>query len=92
MEATDPVTGVPFEFETPADRLGGGEGGGGGFGEGSSAASSEAAAASAQGAGPPQIGAFSVPESLTFGTTLFGNYAHTETANLLQQLYPEASF
>lgn len=38
------------------------------------------------------IGSFEVPEGLTFGTTTFGNYAHVETANLLQSLYPEVNF
>jgi len=92
MGPTDPVTGVPLFLETPANRFGGGEGGGGGFGERSSAGSSEAAAADAQGAGPPQIGSFPVPESLTFGTTLFGNYAHQEIADLLPDLYPGVPF
>lgn len=54
--------------------------------------SSEAATVSAPAASLPQIGWFSVPESLTFGTTAFGNYAHQETANLLQELYPNATF
>lgn len=92
MEPTDPVTGAPFSSETPINRLGGGEGGGGGVGEGSSAGSSEAAAADAQGAGPPQIGSFTVPENLTFGTTPFGSYAHQQIPDLLRSLYPDATF
>jgi len=92
MEPIDPVTGAPFSSETQINRLGGGEGGGGGFAERSSNGSSEAAAADAQGAGPPRIGSFSVPNSLTFGTTLFGNYAHQETAGLLRGLYPDVRF
>jgi len=91
MEPTDPVTGAPFFSETPINRLGGGEGGGGG-GEGSSAGSSEAAAADAQGAGPPQIGSFAVPENLTYGTTLYGIYAHGQIGDLLMELYPEVPF
>ncbi len=92
MEPTDPATGTPFSSETPINRLGGGEGGGGGFDEGSSAGSSEAAAADAQGAGPPQIGSFIPPDNLTYGTTLFGNYAHGKIADLLQELYPGVTF
>jgi len=33
-----------------------------------------------------------VPEGLTFGTTTFGNYAHTATVELLQELYPNVPF
>jgi len=29
---------------------------------------------------------------LTYGTTLFGNYAHEQIANLLKRLYPEVDF
>lgn len=92
MEPTDPVTGAPLWSETPINRLGGGEGGGGGFGEPSSSASSEAAAAEAQGSGPPHIGSFVPPDNLTYGTTLFGNYAHGQIADLLQELYPGVTF
>jgi hypothetical protein len=89
----DPATGQPFSSENPLDRLGGGEGpDGGGLGERSSSGSSEAAAADAQGAGPLQIGAFTPPDTLTYGTTLFGNYAHEQTANLLKRPYPEVVF
>jgi hypothetical protein len=45
-----------------------------------------------QGAGPPQIGSFPVPDNLTYGTTLFGNYAHEQIANLLEELYPGVLF
>jgi hypothetical protein len=91
MEPNDPVTGRPFWSENPIDRLGGGEGGGG-LGEQSNIGSSEAAAAGAQGFAPPQIGSFQVPENLTYGTTLFGNYAHDEIANILKDLYPGVTF
>ncbi|HEY1803721.1 MAG TPA: hypothetical protein VGG45_04505 [Terracidiphilus sp.] len=92
--AIDPATGQPFSSETPLDRLGGGEGpgGGGGLGERSTSGSSEAATADAQGAGPPQIGAFTPPDNLTYGTTLFGNYAHEKIADLLGELYPGVTF
>ena len=93
MEPTDPATGAPFSSESPINRLGGGEGpGGGGFGGRSASVSTEAAAADAQGAGPPQIGAFIPPDSLTYGTTLFGNYAHEKVADLLKELYPGVTF
>ena len=42
--------------------------------------------------GPEQIGSFPVPEGLKFGTTAFGNCAHLATADLLQNLYPDANF
>ena len=68
----DPATGQLFSSEAPLDRLGGGEGpGGGGLGERSNSGSSEARAADAQGASPPQIGAFIPPDNLTYGTTLY---------------------
>jgi hypothetical protein len=92
MEPTDPVTGAPFSSETPINRLGGGEGGGGGFGEGSGGGLSEAAAADARDAGPPQIGSFTSPDNLTYGTTLFGNYAHAKIADFLRRLYPDVQF
>jgi hypothetical protein len=93
MEPTDPVTGAPFSSETPINRLGGGEGpGGGGFGGRSGSVSTEAAAADAPAAGPPQIGSFTPPETLTYGTTLFGNYAHAKIADLLRALYPDVAF
>jgi hypothetical protein len=38
------------------------------------------------------IGSFSVPSGLKFGTTTFGNYAHRETADLLQGLYQGENF
>lgn len=41
---------------------------------------------------PPKIGSFPVPEGLTFGTTLFGNYAHQEIADLLDEMYPDVFF
>src|SRR5262249_8653138 len=41
---------------------------------------------------PPKIGAFQVPDNLTYGTTLFGDHAHGEIAELLQKLYPDAKF
>jgi len=87
MEPTDPVTGAPFSSETQINRLGGGEGGGGGFAERSGSGSSEAAAADAPTASPPQIGSFMPPDNLTYGTTLFGNYAHSKIADLLEELY-----
>ena len=88
----DPATGQPFSGETPLDRLGGGESssGGGGIGGRAGAVSPEAAETSA--AGPPQIGSFVPPDNLTYGTTLFGNYAHEKIANLLARLYPEVTF
>ncbi len=43
-------------------------------------------------AGPRLIGSFRVPEALQFGTTLFGGYAHSATAGLLQELYPDVDF
>jgi hypothetical protein len=92
MEPKDPVTGEPLFLETPINRLGGGGGGGGGANEPSSPGTSAAAAVDTQGAGPPQIGSFSPPENLTFGTTLFGNYAHEQTAAVLRSLYPDVSF
>lgn len=89
----DPATGQPFSSESPLDRLGGGEGpGGGGSAERSNDGSSEAAAADAQDAGPRQIGSFTPPDNLTYGTTLFGNYAHEQIANFLKRLYPEVVF
>jgi len=42
--------------------------------------------------GPDQIGSFSVPQGLNFGTTTFGNYAHLAIADLLQSQYPDADF
>jgi hypothetical protein len=93
MEPTDPVTGERFSSETPINRLGGGEGGGGGIGERSSSGASEAAAAAeAQGASPRQIGSFLVPENLTYGTTLYGIYAHGQIGDLLGELYPGVPF
>ena len=41
---------------------------------------------------PPKIGSFPVPDNLTYGTTLFGNYAHDQTAKLLQEMYPDIGF
>ncbi len=93
MEPVDPVSGVPFSSETPINRLGGGEApGGGGFGGRSSSESSEAAAAAAQSSGPQKIGSFTPPDNLTYGTTLFGNYAHAKIADLLRSLYPDVQF
>lgn len=90
----DPATGQPFSSETPLDRLGGGDSGsgGGGFPEGSSNGSSEAAAVGAQGAGPRQIGSFVPPDNLTYGTTLYGIYAHGKIGDLLGELYPGEPF
>jgi hypothetical protein len=42
--------------------------------------------------GPEQLGSFSVPEGLKFGTTVFGNYAHLAVTDLLQAQYPDANF
>jgi hypothetical protein len=42
--------------------------------------------------GPEQIGSFPVPEGLKFGATAFGNYTHLATADLLQNLCPNANF
>ena len=42
--------------------------------------------------GPEEIGSFPVPDSLRFGTTTFGNYAHSQIVNLLQSQYPNADF
>jgi hypothetical protein len=33
-----------------------------------------------------------VPANLTYGTTLFGNYAHDETTKLLREMYPDVVF
>ena len=92
MEPTDPVTGAPFSSETSINRLGGGEGGGGGVGERSGGGSSETADTDASAVGPPQIGAFIPPDNVTYGTTLFGNYAHEKIADILGRLYPAATF
>ena len=54
--------------------------GGGGFGGRSAAKSSEAAAAAAQSSGPQKIVSFTPPDNLTYGTTLFGNYAHAQNS------------
>jgi hypothetical protein len=90
----DPATGRPFSGETPLDRLDGGESnsGGGGIEGRPGAVSSEAAAAGTSAAAPPQIGSFVPPENLTYGTTLFGNYAHEKIADLLKTLYPVVTF
>jgi len=93
MEPTDPVSGAPFSSETPLDRLGGGEGpGGGGVAGSPSSESSEAAAAGVQTAGPRQIGGFVPPDNLTYGTTLYGIYAHGKIGDLLGELYPGVEF
>lgn len=89
----DPGTGGSFAGETPFDRLGGGEGpGGGGVPGRSSGGSSEAAAAGAESAGPRQIGGFVPPDNLTYGTTLYGSYAHGQIGDLLKELYPGVKF
>lgn len=41
---------------------------------------------------PPKISSFPVPEDLTYGTTLFGSYAHQEIADLLDEMYPDIKF
>jgi hypothetical protein len=43
-------------------------------------------------AGPQIIDSFPVPKGLKFGTTSFGDYAHSAIGDLLQELYPEAKF
>lgn len=93
MEPTDPVTGRPLSSETPINRLGGeGEGGGGGIEEPSGSGPSEAAAAGAQSAGRRQIGSFVPPDNFTYGTTLYGIYAHGQIGDLLGELYPGVPF
>jgi hypothetical protein len=52
----------------------------------------EVAPAARESAVPPRLGAFPVPDDLTFGTTPFGNYAHGKIANLLKEKYPDVSF
>lgn len=41
---------------------------------------------------PPKIGSFPVPDNLTYGTTLYGNYAHQQIADLIQDMYPDIKF
>jgi hypothetical protein len=59
------------------------------LGLGGGTAEVDAAAATA---GPRFFGSFVVPEGANPGTTTFGNYAHKEIAELLQQNYSEANF
>lgn len=50
------------------------------------------AAAPEEALGPRLLGSFEPPAGLTFGTAPFGNEAHIQTANLLQNLFPDVAF
>jgi len=51
----------------------------------------EPAIEAASTAGPELIGSFDVPQGMTFGTTTFGNYAHEQTATLLENNFPDVA-